>query len=238
MSVFIDAQSRLQHHQENLALNCPHCQVLSHVSPMAVPQYDQLLNYRPKQVGIVFRCDSCNAPVFLKFNVKMYAASRVELNSTFVELERQREKFSFTYLPEDVEQLFKEALSCYTAACYNAFASMCRRTAQLTFAELGEAGKLRMFDELTRIRDMADIDADTHAVVKKVIFGNETDPKPALPMLDHYQAGVLLEVMKDLLSQAYVRKGRLQQAMAMRRFFIDENENKVTPIAKMGKLGA
>src|SRR5262245_60999902 len=112
MSVHIDSQSRLHHDQEQtLALTCPHCQVLSHLTPLAVPQFEQLVTHRPKQIGVVFRCDSCNAPVFLKFNIKMYGANRVELASTFTEVERQREKFSFTYLPEDVELLFKEALA-------------------------------------------------------------------------------------------------------------------------------
>ena len=43
-----------------------------------------------------------------------------------------------------------------------------------------------------------------------------------LPLLDGYQAGILLEVVKDLLYEAYVRKGRLQQAIMVRRFFLDE----------------
>src|SRR5262245_22151135 len=161
MSVYIDSQSRLHHDQEqNLALTCPHCQVLSHITPLAVPQYEQLIAFRPKQIGVVFRCDSCNTPVFLKFNTKMYGSNRVELASSFMELERQREKFSFTYLPEEVETLFKEALGCYTANCFNAFASMCRRTAQIMFGELGEAGKLKLFDEMNRIREMAELDSD------------------------------------------------------------------------------
>ena len=33
---------------------------------------------------------------------------------------------------------------------------------------------------------------------------------------------MLLEVMKDFLYQAYVRKGRLQQAMKVRKFFVEE----------------
>lgn len=238
MSIYIDAQSRLHHPQEqNLAVTCPHCLVMAHITPLAVPQYEQLVLHHPKQLGIVFRCDSCNTPVFLKFNVKMYAANRVELASSFIELERPREKFNFTYLPEDVEQLFKEALACHSNACPNAFASMCRRTAQVMFAEIGESGKLKLFDELARVRDMAEIDADSYALIKKVIFGNEGDPRPAMPVLDPYQAGVLLEVMKDLLYQTYVRKGRLQQAMMMRRYFVDEHENKVTPITT-AKAGA
>ena len=65
------------------------------------------------------------------------------------------------------------------------------------------------------------------------MFGirSATEPR-AIPTLDDYQAGVLLEVMKDLLYQAYVRKGRLQQAMMVRRFFIDENGSKITPLSK------
>ncbi len=225
MSVYIDTQGRLHHdQQQNLAVTCPHCQVFSHITPMAVPQYDQLVTYRPKQVGIVFRCDSCNAPIFLKFNAKIYAASRVELSTTFVELERAKEKFSFTYLPEDAEVLFKEALVCYSAVCFNAFASMCRRTAHVVFTELGNSGKLKLFDELNEIRDIAEIDPETFNTVKRVIFGGDSDSEPALPEINAYVAGVLLEVMKDLLYQAYVRKGRLQQAMMVRRFFLEETD--------------
>jgi hypothetical protein len=65
-----------------------------------------------------------------------------------------------------------------------------------------------------------------------VIFGTDTDARTQLPELDAYRSGVLLEVMKDLLHQAYVRKGRLQQAMMVRRFFIDEAAGKVTPLTK------
>lgn len=233
MSVYIDSNSRLHHDQEqNFALTCPHCQVLAHLTPLAVPSYEQLVMHRPKQIGLVFRCDSCNAPVFLRFNIKMYAANRVELASTFYELERAREKFTFTYLPEEAEVIFREALACYSANCLNAFASMCRRTAQIVFADLGDAGKLKLFDELNEIREMAEIDPETFNAVKKVIFGGENEPRPQFPTLDPYQAGVLLEVMKDLLHQAYVRKGRLQQAMMVRRFFIDEASGRVTPLTK------
>lgn len=223
MSVYIDTQSRLHHDQEqHLAVTCPHCQVLAHITPMAVPHYDQLVAVRPTHAGLVFRCDSCNAPIFLKFTIKMYAANRVELASTFVELEHAREKFSFTYLPEDAELLFKEALAVYSAGCFNAFASMCRRTAQMIFGDLGDGGRLKLFDELNEIRDMAEIDAPTFAAIKKVVFDDE--PRAQLPTLDAYQAGVLLEVMKDLLHQAYVRKGRLQQAMMVRRYFLDQDD--------------
>lgn len=231
MGIYIDAGGSLHHDQaQNFALTCPHCQVLSHLSPVSVPAYSQLTAYKPNHVGIVYRCDSCNAPVFLKFAVKVYAYNRVELATNFVELERAKEKFGFTHLPEEAESLFREALSAFSAGCFNAFASMCRRTAQAVFADLGENGKLRMFDGLNDVREMAELDQETFNAVRKVLFGTDSEPRPNFPTLDAQTAGVLLEVVKDLLYQAYVRRGRLQQAMMVRRYF-NEDDGKVTPIA-------
>jgi hypothetical protein len=233
MSVHVDSNGRLHHDQErSLALNCPHCQVFSHITAVSIPQYSELVANRPSQVGIVYRCDSCNAPIFLRFAVKMYAANRVELANHFVELERAREKFSFTYLPEDTEKVFREALGCYSAGHFNAFASMCRRTAQQVFNDLGENGRLRIYNQINEAREMAEIDSDTYAVVKKVLFGSDADAMPSPPEIGAYESSVLLELVKDMLYQAYVRKGKLQQAMMVRRFFADETLDKITPIGR------
>jgi hypothetical protein len=233
MSVYVDANSRLHHDQErNLALLCPVCQVFSHITAVSIPQYPELIASRPNHVGVVYRCDSCSAPIFLKFAVKMYAPNRVELASNFVELERSKEKFNFTYLPEEAEKLFREALGCYSNGYFSAFASMCRRTAQAVFQELGENGRLRIFGQVNEARDMAEIDAETFAAVKKVLFGSDTDSAPVLPELGAREAGVLLEVLKDMLYEAYVRKGKLQQAMMVRRFFAEETLDKITPIGR------
>jgi hypothetical protein len=225
MSVYIDTSDRLHQEQAtSLALTCPHCLVLAHVTPQAVPRFSDLSAQRPKQVGIVYRCDACNSPIFLRFNVRSYGAARIELSSQFSEIERPKEKFSFTYLPEDVETMFREALLCYSHGVFNGFATMCRRTMQAVFANAGEAGRMRVFDELNEVRDMAQVDGASFALIKRVIFGTDADPAPGMPVLDDDQAGLLLEVMKDVLYQSYVRKGRLQQAMVVRRFFSDEAE--------------
>jgi hypothetical protein len=231
MAVVIDSSGRLHHDQDRgLALQCPHCNVLAHITPVSVPDFNQVQLHKPSHVGIVYRCEACNAPIFLKFPVKLYAGSRIELSPSFVELERPREKFNLTHLPEEVEMLFREALACFSTGCNFAFAAMCRRTAQSTFADLGEKTKLALYDQLNDVRRMAEIDDVTFNLVRQVIFGSDTDPKPNLPRLDTYQAGVLLEVMKDMLYQAYVRRGRLQQALMVRRYFAEEAGNKVTPL--------
>jgi len=151
MSLHIDTSDRLHQEQAtSLALTCPHCLVHSHLTPQATPRFSDLSASRPKQVGLVFRCDACNSPVFLRFNVRNYGPARIELSPQFTEIERPKEKFSFTYLPEAVETMFREALLCYSHGAFNGFATLCRRTMQAVFASGGEAGRLRVYDELTR----------------------------------------------------------------------------------------
>jgi hypothetical protein len=231
MSLYIDSSSHLHHDQDqNLVVTCAHCQTVAHITPSAVPRFEDLQLYRPKQVGIVYLCDACHAPVFLRFTVRVYGTARIELSPQFTEVERAREKFSFTYIPEEVELLFKEALTCFTQDAFNAFGSMCRRTLQAMFTDLGESGKLRSFDELNGLRELTDISPELFTRIKNVLFGAELDARAGVPLLDGYQAGVLLEVVKDLLYEAYVRKGRLQQAIMVRRFFLDETGTNIRPL--------
>src|SRR5262249_15202137 len=141
-----------------------------------------------------------------------------------------RGNFSLTYLPQEVETLFKEALACFSAGAFNAFASMCRRTAQAVFADLGEGGKLRLFDELNTTRTLAGLTAETYGKLKNLLFGTESDPRPNPPLLDSYEAGIVLEGMKDILYASYVRKGTLRQAILVRRFFLDETAANLAPV--------
>ena len=143
---------------------------------------------------------------------------RVELAGNYTEIERARESFPLTYLPEQTEGLFREALQCYASGYLSAFAALCRRTAQSLFHELGELGKLELFDTLQDIRVLAELDDEAFSVLRGVIFGSDSDPWAHQPQVDSQSAGILLEVMKDLLYQTFVRKSRLQQAMTVRRY--------------------
>jgi hypothetical protein len=224
MSIYITPQDELHVEYQGIALTCPHCSTLTHLTAVGVPKFEELSRRRPKHIGIVFRCDTCVEPIFLKFAAKAYTALRVELASNYLEIERARENFPLTYLPEEAEELFKEALNCYTASCFNAFASMSRRTAQSLFRELGERGKLELFDKLQEIRGLADLDDDTFSVLRAVLFGSDSDPWPNYPNVNAERAGILLEVMRDLLYQTFVRKARLVQAVTFRKFVAPNDE--------------
>lgn len=218
MSIYVSPRDELHTEYQGVALNCPHCQTMTHLTATAVPRFEELSRRRPKHAGIVFRCDACGEPVFLKFAVKSFGPQRVELCAQFVEIERAREQFPLTYLPAEAQDLFKEALTCYSAGCWNAFGSMSRRTAQSLFRELGERGKLEMFDTLQEIRSIAELDDVSFGVLRAVLFGSDSDPWPNQPALGAEPAGILLEVMRDLLYQTFVRKARLRQAMTFRKF--------------------
>ncbi|NIV18525.1 MAG: hypothetical protein GWN47_09005, partial [Woeseiaceae bacterium] len=146
MAIIIERnQGLIRQSEEQFGLECPYCGVYSHMTPQSVPDFDKIQKDQPKHVGLVYQCDACNAPVFLRFAVKQYSNDAVELYRNFFELERPKERFSFSYLPKHTETLFREALSCYSNNNFNAFASMCRRTASSAFAVMGERGKLRAF---------------------------------------------------------------------------------------------
>ena len=168
MSIYITPQDELHVEHQGIALTCPHCLTLTHVTAVATPRFDELSNRKPKQVGIVFRCDACGEPIFLKFTAKAYTALRIELAPNYTEIERAREKFPLTYLPEEAETIFREALTCFSAGCYDAFGAMSRRTAQSLFRELGERGKLELFDTLQEIRTLAELDDDSFATLRAV----------------------------------------------------------------------
>ena len=172
----------------------------------------------------MFRCDACGEPIFLKFTANAYTPLRIELAPNYTEVERARENFPLTYLPEESEEVFREARSCYSAGCYNAFGAMSRRTAQSLFRELGERGKLELFDTLQEIRSLAELDDDSFATLRAVLFGSASDPWPHQPHLNAERAGILLEVMRDLLYQTFVRKARLMQAMTFRKYVAPQVE--------------
>jgi hypothetical protein len=130
-----------------------------------------------------------------------------------------RGRFQFSYLFPAVERIFREALQCYTAGCHNAFASMCRRTVQTSLADLGADAKLRWHDLFREVVAIGDLD-------ESVLFGTDD----AMPEIQAGEAAVLIEAIKDMVYQCYIRTAKLRAALKMRRYFAEEQANKITSI--------
>jgi len=97
---------------------------------------------------------------------------------------------------------------------------MCRRSAASAFDELGDGGKLQAFEEVMIAQDIAGIDDVNFSPIKSILF--ESGEEEELPVLNRSQAGILLEVLKDMFYQCFVRRGKLSRAIKVRRFFVQE----------------
>ena len=225
--MIVDTQNNPQNvFDHHYALKCPHCGVQSNISAVSIPRYEFVYRFKPVRVGIVYRCDSCNDPVFLRFSVTHeFGNKRFIINEQYEEIERPQETFEFKYLPEDVEADFREALVCYSGRALNGFAAMCRRTVQSASTDLGAEGGDKVLAQLKDLKEMAQVDDATFTVLKQVIVDGHDGAHPHLPRLNQARAAVLLELMKDVLYQFYVRKGKLNEAMALRQTAIQEQEN-------------
>jgi len=190
---------------------------MSNVSAVAIPRYEYVMRFRLANIGIVYRCDSCNEPVFLRFKVGLDPGnSRALISEEFEQVERPGEDFDFKYLKGDVLSDFKEALTCYSNGAFNGFAAMCRRTVQSVSADLGAEGKDKVLNQLKDLKDMAQVDEETFALLKQIVIDGHDGAHPHLPKLNADRAAILLELMKGVLYQVYVRKGKIQEAMSLR----------------------
>jgi hypothetical protein len=214
---------------EPITRECPHCGSHAQLLPVAAPSFEVLAQTRPKHAGLVFRCAACNEPRFLRASVRTIGADDIELAPNLVEVERTRERFQFGYLPDPLAELLRETLDCYSLGALNAFATMCRRTTRTALRTLDAGARQRWQASLGDVLRVCDVDSVTANTVETVLFADESEP----PSITPDEAAVLVESLKDLFYQSYVRTAKVRAAMRMRRFFAEESAV-VTPIDRNG----
>jgi hypothetical protein len=229
VSIYVNKNNGFQQ-SEPMTRECPHCGAQTQLLPVAAPSFGELAQSRPRNVGLLFRCAACNEPRFLRAAVRAVSPERIELAPHLVEVERTRERFQYHYLPDGLERLLRETLECYSFGALNAFATMCRRTARAALRELDAGAKHRWHDSLIDVLRVCEVDAVTAHTIETVIFGDGDEPPNVTPD----EGAVLVEALKDLFYQSYVRAAKLRAAMKMRRFFATEGVGNVTPIDRDG----
>ncbi len=227
MAIYVNKNNGFEQ-TDSIARECPHCGAHAQLLPVATPSFEALVEARPRHVGIVYRCAACNEPRFVRAAVRGYEPQRVELAPNLVEVERPRERFQYSYLPATTEPLLREAFECYTSGSYNAFASMSRRTLRNALTGLGPEARRRWQDSVRDVLLIGEIETATREAIEETLFGDQPEP----PVLGADEAAVLIEVLKDLLYQSYVRTAKLKAALKVRRFFAGEGARNVTSIGR------
>lgn len=234
----LDSNSRL-HGLNATTMECPRCRVHSRMTLTATPDFAALSSMRPSQAGMVFQCQACRAPVFVRYRIKNIGAQRIDFYNTPHEVEKPGDRFNFAYVPDKVAVNFRDALACYRAGLMQAFVVTCRATAQIVFEEFGDSGRQKIFDEIDEIIRIAELDDDVAEKLRNILFDNDASSLYFPGGLDKVTAAVLVEVMKDVLHQSYIRHARLRKVLTMRKFFADpddfpdaDTDPKVLPITR------
>jgi len=184
------------------------------MTAVSIPRYEFLLRFKPKTCGIVYRCDACNAPVFLKF--KLTYTNPITVDESFEEVELPTEPFELEHLPAEVASDFKEALTCYSQLCWNAFAAMCRRTLQSAATSLGSEGTTKVQAQVNGLKDMQVIDEEGFSQLREIMVAGHDGAHPHLPKLSPARAEILLELVKDALYQLFVRQAKIKESTKLR----------------------
>ncbi len=203
---------------------CPHCGDSTSLILTSPPDYETLRKYSPQNIGIAFMCSSCFEPIFLKFKVDKFDSLNVFISNEYDLIENPKIDFEFEYLPKEVLKDFKEALNCYSIRAFNAFASMSRRVIQSTCEHLGAKGKSKVQHQIQDLKEIAEIDEGTYEILQQIILNGHDGAHPHLPPLSSQRAEILLEFLKDVVYQLYVRKGKIKKASELRQKEIQEKK--------------
>jgi hypothetical protein len=112
---------------------------------------------------------------------------------------------------------FDEALRCYANAAYNAFAAMCRRCIQTIAKDKGVKGTNKVQDQVKEVKELLDLDDTTFSELSAVMLGGHDGAHPHLPTVKEDRAGILLEMLKEVVHHLYVRKARAAEALRLRK---------------------
>jgi hypothetical protein len=82
---------------------------------------------------------------------------------------------------------------------------------------LGAEGSTKVQAQLQDLRAMGLVDEEGFDQLHAVMLGGHDGAHPHLPSVSSERASVLLELMKDILYQLFVRKAKIQEAAALRK---------------------
>ena len=221
----LDSSNRL-HRGSDMTMECPHCHSDAHMRPTATPDFRALRQSRPERTGMVFQCAECGLPNFCSYAISNFDVHRISFELIPQDTPKAEEHFNFNYIPKGVATFFRSALECYEHDLQQAFAVMCRMTTEAVINDRGENEKLKFMTQVDEIAELANLSDGDYRDLCTILFDTGTGSLLDAIDLDKGMCAILLETMKDMLHHAYIRRGRLQKVLRMRRYFADPGDDK------------
>lgn len=94
---------------------------------------------------------------------------------------------------------------------------MCRRCIQSVSETLGADGTTKVQAQLRDLKDMGVADEETFEQLHQIMLTGHDGAHPHLPALSAARAAVLLQLMKDVLYQLFVRPAKIREAGELRK---------------------
>ena len=169
--------------ERETARNCPHCHALSRMSPTALPTFDELLLQKPRidrPGAALSRLQCARVPALrharLRQQSRRAVAAGLRRRTAHREIRVQlRAGRRGDLLSRGADLLFAQSVPGVRV-------DVPAHRAATAFVDLGNSTKLRLFDSLSDVREMAEIDEETFAVVMRIIFAGQrrSAARPAL----------------------------------------------------------
>ncbi len=229
MKLFAD--DRVCHEAGNLNPGCPQCQQQTPMTPISRPDFAAISALKPETTALTFLCLKCREPVMVRYAIDDIGETEIKLSPAPPVAASADTKVNLNYLPGRVRKPYSDALGCYQHELIQPFALMCKQTVDAVIRDLGEGGRLRVFNHLEELRDIFDVEPQVFEAIGEVLFENKRS-LVSNSVFGKTEAAVLLESMKDMLYQFYVREQRLKKAVSMRRFFAGQAGNDDGPAVK------
>jgi hypothetical protein len=153
----------------------------------------------------------------LHYHIERGGKSAHVLSESFDIINRGVEPFETQYLSGAVLDDLNEALICYANSCWNAFAAMSRRCIQSVCESFGADGTSKVKSQLNELQQMGVADEETFTLLHQIMLTGHDGAHPHLPSLSAARASVLLQLLKDVLYQLYVRPAKIREAGELRR---------------------
>ncbi len=134
--------------------------------------------------------------------------------------------YDFSSIPSPIDEDFREALTCYSNGCYNAFASMCRRTVQSIAEHFKIDGSAKVDKQVKALVAELALDDETGEKLQSILITGHDGAHPHLPKVSPERANTLLEVMDKLLQDFFKRGEGAKRLIELRKKEI--NESKIT----------